>query len=100
MTSVYDSERLAAGYAFDRPPVHRRILESVHLGRTARRVLDVGCGAGVSTAALAPPAEHMIGLEPRFPSPSGWRPLTVRELLSPGRGCACSTAPTSRFRCR
>ena len=26
MTSVYDSERLAASYAFDRPPIHEQIL--------------------------------------------------------------------------
>jgi hypothetical protein len=31
MTSVYDSERLAACYAFDRPPVHEQILRSARL---------------------------------------------------------------------
>jgi len=25
MTSIYDSEHLAAGYAFDRPPIHEQI---------------------------------------------------------------------------
>ncbi|SCG60606.1 class I SAM-dependent methyltransferase [Micromonospora humi] len=64
MTSVYDNERLAAAYAFDRPPVHARILRSVRLEQRARRALDVGCGAGASTAALAPLAEHVVGLEP------------------------------------
>ncbi|WP_433430770.1 class I SAM-dependent methyltransferase [Nonomuraea sp. CA-141351] len=64
MTSVYDSERLAASYAFDRPPVHQQILKSVQLKRPVGRALDVGCGAGVSTAALAPLAEYVIGLEP------------------------------------
>lgn len=64
MASVYDSERLAAAYAFDRPPVHQRILRSARLGRRAHRALDVGCGAGLSTAALAPLAQHVIGLEP------------------------------------
>ena len=54
MTSVYDSERLAAAYAFDRPPVHQHILRSARLPRQANRALDVGCGAGLSTAALAP----------------------------------------------
>jgi hypothetical protein len=37
MASVYDSERLAAGYAFDRPPVHEQILRSARLGRQADR---------------------------------------------------------------
>jgi predicted TPR repeat methyltransferase len=53
VTSVYDSERLAAGYAFDRPPVHEQILRSARLDRQADQALDVGCGAGLSTAALA-----------------------------------------------
>jgi predicted nucleic acid-binding protein len=64
MTSVYDSERLAAGYAFDRPPIHEQILRSAHLARQADQALDVGCGAGLSTAALAPLARQVIGLEP------------------------------------
>ena len=31
MASVYDSERLAAAYAYDRPPVHEQILRSARL---------------------------------------------------------------------
>jgi SAM-dependent methyltransferase len=64
MTSVYDSERLAAAYACDRPPIHERILRSARLARQADQALDVGCGAGLSTAALAPLARQVIGLEP------------------------------------
>jgi SAM-dependent methyltransferase len=64
MASVYDSERLAAGYAFDRPPIHEHILRSARLYRQADQALDVGCGAGLSTAALAPLARRVIGLEP------------------------------------
>ena len=64
MASVYDSERLAAGYAFDRPPVHERILRAAGLAGRARRALDVGCGAGASTAALVPVAERVVGVEP------------------------------------
>src|SRR5215469_17550249 len=64
MTSVYDSERLAAAYAFDRPSVHQEFVRSAGLSRTADRALDVGCGAGLSTAALVPLARHVIGLEP------------------------------------
>jgi SAM-dependent methyltransferase len=64
MASVYDSERLAAGYAFDRPPIHEQILRSARLARQAHQALDVGCGAGLSTAALASLAERAIGLEP------------------------------------
>lgn len=64
MASVYDSERLAAGYAFDRPPVHGRILRSAGLRGRAHRALDIGCGAGVSTGALVPLAERIVGVEP------------------------------------
>jgi SAM-dependent methyltransferase len=65
VASVYDSERLAAAYAFDRPAVvHGQILRSAPLPRQADRALDVGCGAGLSTAALAPLARRVIGLEP------------------------------------
>jgi SAM-dependent methyltransferase len=64
MTSVYDSERLASAYAFDRPPIHEQILRSARLAWQADQALDVGCGAGLSTAALAPLARQVIGLEP------------------------------------
>jgi ubiquinone/menaquinone biosynthesis C-methylase UbiE len=64
MVSVYDSERLAAGYAFDRPPIHEHILRSARLDRQADRALDVGCGAGLSTAALGSLARQVVGLEP------------------------------------
>ena len=66
--SIYDSPRLAAKYAHDRPPVHQHIIHAVgaHLRLTApvARALDIGCGAGLSTAALAPLAESVVGLEP------------------------------------
>ena len=54
MASVYGSERLAAAYASDRPPVHQHMLRSARLARQADQALDIGCGAGLSTAALAP----------------------------------------------
>src|ERR1700744_6589981 len=64
MTSVYDSERLAAGSAFDRPPVHEQVLHSARLTGQQAWALDVGCGAGLSTAALAPLAQRVTGVEP------------------------------------
>ncbi len=65
---VYGSPRIAAGYAFGRPPVHPRIIDAI--GRRLRsrvpfaRALDAGCGAGVSTAALGPLARTLVGVEP------------------------------------
>lgn len=64
MPSGYDSERLAAAYAFDRPSVHAEFVRSAGLSQQADRALDVGCGAGLSTAALVPLARQVVGLEP------------------------------------
>lgn len=68
MSSIYNSSRLAAGYAFRRPPVHRSIVRQIAIHSsvpaTIGRALDVGCGAGLSTAALEPLARTVIGLEP------------------------------------
>jgi SAM-dependent methyltransferase len=69
-SSIYDSERLAAAYARSRPPVHARVVAAAKGGLErlgvahARRALDIGCGAGLSTAALAPLAGSLVGLEP------------------------------------
>ncbi|MFN0110432.1 MAG: class I SAM-dependent methyltransferase [Blastocatellia bacterium] len=66
--SIYDSSRLAAGYAYHRPPVHAAVLRKIRqrLGLQGKlpRALDVGCGAGLSTAALESLAEAVIGIEP------------------------------------
>lgn len=68
LTSIYDSARLAESYAHNRPPVHPAIVQKVgeRLGIDAKlmRALDIGCGAGLSTAALRPLAETLIGIEP------------------------------------
>jgi SAM-dependent methyltransferase len=67
---VYDSARLAAGYAFARPPVHPLVVDRV-AGRLRitrqtrrRRALDVGCGAGLSAAPLDALAEDVVGVDP------------------------------------
>ena len=66
--SIYESVRMAAGYAFSRPPVHphiiRRIREGLGVATPVARALDIGCGAGLSAAALAPLARSVVGLEP------------------------------------
>lgn len=68
--NIYDSPRLAAGagYAYGRPPVHRYIIHSVReflqIAGRFQRALDVGCGAGLSTATLKPISETVVGLEP------------------------------------
>jgi SAM-dependent methyltransferase len=66
--ALYRSPRVAAGYAYARPPVHPRILarvrEALRIDAPLARALDVGCGAGRSTAALKPLARRIVGLDP------------------------------------
>jgi SAM-dependent methyltransferase len=66
--NIYESARMAAGYAFSRPPVHphiiARIRKDLRIERPVPRALDIGCGAGLSTAALEPVARFVVGLEP------------------------------------
>jgi ubiquinone/menaquinone biosynthesis C-methylase UbiE len=68
MSDLYSSAAMAAGYAQWRPPVHPRVMQRVrdHLQLRAKvtRALDVGCGAGLSAAALEPVAQIRVGIEP------------------------------------
>jgi SAM-dependent methyltransferase len=65
----YDTDHLAEGYAFARPPVHRQIVARLatagpFAGRVIRCALDLGCGAGLSTAALTALAPVVVGIDP------------------------------------
>lgn len=66
-SALYNSERMATAYAFTRPPVHRHIVERISrycsLAGPVTSALDIGCGAGASTAALATLAKRVVGLE-------------------------------------
>jgi len=73
---VYDTERIARGYAFDRPPVHEEILKAVN-PLHVKRALDVGCGAGRSKQALKPYADKVFGLEPNENMARWHKELTV-----------------------
>ena len=82
--ALYDNPRLAAGYAFARPTVHphilRRVRERLPLYAVAERALDIGCGAGRSTAALDGVATRVVGIDPaagmlahrRLVAPRAW----------------------------
>jgi SAM-dependent methyltransferase len=96
-SSLYDSERLAAAYATSRPPVHRQVIASAktrieHLGvARARRALDIGCGAGLSTIALEPLARTLFGLEPVA------RMLAHHREVAPGAGFVVGRAERLPF---
>lgn len=68
---VYDSERLARCYAQTRPPVHQaicaRLFDAWPAALPLRAALDVGCGAGVSTAALVGRVAQVTGIDPFAP---------------------------------
>ncbi len=65
---LFTSAALAAGYAHDRPPVHAHLMARVPRDPAvigpAQVALDVGCGAGASTVALADLASRRIGIDP------------------------------------
>lgn len=65
---VYDSDRLAKCYASDRPPIHAAICARLFAKLPQRyqicSALDIGCGAGSSTAALAPHVRYVTGVDP------------------------------------
>jgi SAM-dependent methyltransferase len=87
--NIYDSPRLAAGYAFGRPPVHqvivRAVAQDLGISTPVARALDVGCGAGVSTAALDPIAATIVGLEPMSNMLAHRRDVFPRGLFVLGR---------------
>jgi len=68
MPNPFDSTSMAEGYARSRPPVHPLVIEMARPHLLSRgvipRVLDVGCGAGLSTRAIAPLAGLLYGVEP------------------------------------
>ena len=68
MPDLFASPAMAAGYARARPAVHPQVSERVwgRLGLAApvARALDVGCGAGLSTAPLVRIAQLCVGIDP------------------------------------
>jgi SAM-dependent methyltransferase len=92
---IYVSERLAQGYAFHRPPVHPRVLnlvsEDLGIGTPGGRGLDVGCGAGLSTAALARLVSLCVGFDPNGDM------LVHRRAVAPGASFVVATAEAPPF---
>lgn len=64
----FDRPSVAAGYASARPPVHHRVvaLAEERIGPLAGPgiAIDVGCGAGASTAPLAERGLRCVGVDP------------------------------------
>lgn len=58
----FTSAAMAKAYAKARPPLHARIVAMI--GVRAVAALDVGCGAGLSTAPLLGVADRVVGVDP------------------------------------
>ncbi len=71
VTNPFATAEMAAGYAADRPPMHARVLARVRddlpEAFPVRLAVDVGCGAGLSTAPLSALARRCVGVEPAVP---------------------------------
>ena len=68
MANPFETTTMNSGYARNRPPLHgvivRRAAALLSASGKYRRALDIGCGAGLSTAPLSAVAEQVIGIEP------------------------------------
>jgi SAM-dependent methyltransferase len=96
LADMYNSARLASGYAFSRPPVHplviqRIVTHGILRARRIARALDVGCGAGRSTAALTPVAHTVVGVEPAAAM------LVHRRAVAPGASFVAGRAEALPF---
>ena len=66
---LFSGDDIAKGYGAARPAVHPVVVEQAfqRLGAESHhRILDVGCGAGASTRALAPWANELVGVDPEI----------------------------------
>ena len=90
MQSLFDSPAMALGYAKSRPAVHPEVIalvrQRLNIQNPIARALDLGCGAGVSTAALQSIAPKPIGIEPFHDM------LRFGSAIAPGAHFACGRA--------
>jgi SAM-dependent methyltransferase len=78
VVNLFDTPEKAEGYAKARPPLHGRIVERI--GIRAATALDVGCGAGLSTAPLLKIAAQVLAVDP-FPPMVRWGPTMAPGAL-------------------
>jgi ubiquinone/menaquinone biosynthesis C-methylase UbiE len=89
MVNLFDTPEKAEGYAKARPPLHGRIVERIAV--RAATVLDVGCGAGLSTAPLLRISSRVFAIDP-FLSMVKWGPA-----VAPGAHFAAARAESLPF---
>lgn len=63
----FDSQRIAGGYAKDRPFLHKQVMEllrkDLHINGNFQKGLDIGCGAGLSTRGLRLICDKVVGVD-------------------------------------
>jgi SAM-dependent methyltransferase len=89
MVNLFDTPDKAEGYAKARPPLHAGIVERIAV--RAATVLDVGCGAGLSTAPLLRITPNVYGVDP-FPEMLKWS-----SRVAPGAHFATARAESLPF---
>jgi ubiquinone/menaquinone biosynthesis C-methylase UbiE len=89
VVNLFDTPAKAEGYAKARPPLHARIVERI--GIRAATALDVGCGAGLSTAPLLTVSPRVVAVDP-FPAMVQWGPL-----IAPGAHFVAARAESLPF---
>lgn len=60
--TTFDYKRIAEGYA-KRPFLHKQVMEEFLQNKRFRTGLDIGCGAGLSTKAIKPYCEDVLGTD-------------------------------------
>lgn len=94
MGNLFATAGLDSGYATARPPVHPLVVEKLRrrLGGQVHVALDIGCGAGLSTAPLDGRARLVVGLEPAASM------LRAHETTAPHACFAAGQAEALPFR--
>lgn len=89
--SFFDSPRVAQGYARDRPDYTPVVMDHLRatMALTSRLgfAVDVGCGTGISTRALAPLAEEVLGTDSSLAMVE-----QARRTMAPGVRYECAPA--------
>jgi len=93
---IYESSRLADRYTSSRPPLHPQIVGRFAARLAIRaplgRALDIGCGAGLSTAPLTSLARNVLGVDPALAM------LQAAHRIAPDAAFAAGRAEALPFR--
>lgn len=94
-SALFQHDRVADGYASARPYLHpavmQRVAAALGLRTAVPRALDVGCGTGMSTAAMRALADEVVGTDAATA-------MLTRARRAPGIGYTAAAAEVLPFR--